>query len=101
MTARPQLADRTCALSRGIASSRAATMGARVLFKPHFPIALEGGRAMPVQKWVLAISTSALFSMLAGPALADCSALPSWQDLKTALANVVTAGGNGGLGFNM
>ncbi|MFL6824842.1 MAG: hypothetical protein ACJ8E2_00095 [Bradyrhizobium sp.] len=56
---------------------------------------------MSIQKWVLSISTSALFSILAGPALADCSALPSWQDLKTALANVVAAGGNGGLGFNM
>jgi len=56
---------------------------------------------MSIQKWVLSISTSALFSIVAGPALADCSALPSWQDLKTALANVAAAGGNGGLGFNM
>ena len=56
---------------------------------------------MCIQKWVLSISTSALFSILAGPALADCSALPSWQALKTALTSVVAAGGNGGLGFNM
>jgi len=56
---------------------------------------------MSIQKWVLPISTSALFSILAGPALADCSALPNWQSLKTALTNVVAAGGNGGLGFNM
>jgi hypothetical protein len=56
---------------------------------------------MSIQKWVLSISTSVLFSIIAGPALADCSALPSWQDLKTALTNVVAAGGNGGLGFNM
>ena len=56
---------------------------------------------MCIQKWVLSISTSALFSILAGPALADCTALPSWQALKTALTNVVAAGGNGGLGFNM
>jgi hypothetical protein len=56
---------------------------------------------MCIQKWVLSISTSALFSILAGPALADCTALPNWQALKTALTNVVAAGGNGGLGFNM
>ena len=56
---------------------------------------------MCIQKWVLSISTSALFSILAGPALADCSALPSWQALKTALTSVVAAGGNGGLEFNM
>jgi len=56
---------------------------------------------MSIRKWVHSISTSALFSILAGPALADCSGLPSWQDLKTALTAVVAAGGNGGLGFNM
>jgi hypothetical protein len=62
---------------------------------------VRGRRVMSIQKWVLSISTSVLFSIVAGPALADCSALPSWQDLKTALTNVVAAGGNGGLGFNM
>jgi hypothetical protein len=56
---------------------------------------------MLIQKWVRAISVSAPLAILAGPALADCSALPNWQALKTALATVVTAGGNGGLGFNM
>src|SRR5260370_42276607 len=54
---------------------------------------------MSIQKGVLSISTSVLFSIVAGPALADCSALPGWQDLKTALTNVVAAGGNGGLGL--
>lgn len=56
---------------------------------------------MLIKKWVLPISTTALFSIFAGPALADCSALPSWQALKLALAAVVSKGGNGGLGFNM
>jgi hypothetical protein len=56
---------------------------------------------MSVHKWVLSTSAGALFSLLAGPALADCSDLPSWQDLKAALVNVVAGGGNGGLGFNM
>ena len=56
---------------------------------------------MLIQKWVRAISTGALFSILAGPALADCTALPSWQALKTAITSVVAAGGNGGLGSDM
>jgi hypothetical protein len=56
---------------------------------------------MLIKKWVLPISTTALFSIFAGPALADCSSLPSWQALKAALAGVVSHGGNGGLGFNM
>lgn len=56
---------------------------------------------MSVQKWLLSISTGAFVSVLAGPALADCPALPNWYSLQTALASVVAAGGNGGLGFNM
>src|SRR2546423_15004767 len=56
---------------------------------------------MSTKKWALSIWTSVLYSTLAGPAMADCSALPNWQGLKTALANVVAAGGNGGLGLNM
>jgi len=56
---------------------------------------------MSTKKWALSIWTSVLCSTLAGPAMADCSALPNWQGLKTALANVVAAGGNGGLGLNM
>ncbi len=53
------------------------------------------------QNWMASFSTAALVSILAGPALADCSTLPTWQSLKTAVTNVVAAGGNGGLGFNM
>jgi hypothetical protein len=52
-------------------------------------------------KWMVSFSTAALVSILASPALADCSALPTWQSLKTQITNVVAAGGNGGLGFNM
>jgi hypothetical protein len=57
--------------------------------------------AMIRQKWMVSFSTAALVSILTSPALADCSALPTWQSLKTAVTNVVAAGGNGGLGFNM
>jgi hypothetical protein len=53
------------------------------------------------QKSILAFSTAAIVSILASPAFADCSQLPTWQTLKTAVTNVVAAGGNGGLGFNM
>ncbi len=53
------------------------------------------------QKRMASFSTAALILMLASPAFADCSALPTWQNLKTAVTNVVAAGGNGGLGFNM
>jgi hypothetical protein len=56
---------------------------------------------MTVQKWLLSVSTGAFVSILAGPAFADCPALPSWYKLQTALAKVVAAAGNGGLGFNM
>jgi Haem-degrading len=56
---------------------------------------------MTVQKWLLYVSTSAFVSILASPAFAACSALPSWKSLQTALTTVVGTGGNGGLGFNM
>jgi hypothetical protein len=56
---------------------------------------------MFMRKWMLATLNGALFSALAGPAFADCSDLPNWKDLKTAVTAVVAAGGNGGLGFNM
>jgi len=56
---------------------------------------------MTVQKWLLYVSTSAFVSILASPAFADCSAVPGWKSLQTALEDVVAAGGNGGLGFNM
>lgn len=52
-------------------------------------------------KWLFYLSTSACVSILASPAFADCAGLPGWKSLQTALANVVAAGGNGGLGFNM
>jgi hypothetical protein len=58
-------------------------------------------RTMTIHKRVLSVSAGALISILAGPALADCSGLPSWQALRNALVSVVSAGGNGGLGFNM
>ncbi len=53
------------------------------------------------EKWTVSLPTAALVSILASPAFADCSAVPTWQELKTAVSNVVAAGGNGGLGFNM
>src|SRR5689334_21141933 len=56
---------------------------------------------MPRRKWMVSLSTAALASILASPAFADCSGLPTWQSLKTAVTNVVAAAGNGGLGFNM
>ena len=56
---------------------------------------------MFIRKVLLSTSASAFFAILAGQAIADCSDLPSWADLKKALTDVVAAGGNGGLGFNM
>ena len=53
------------------------------------------------QKWMVSFSAAALASMLASAALADCSQLPTQQQLKTAVTNVVAGGSNGGLGFNM
>jgi hypothetical protein len=45
----------------------------------------------------------AILSMFAGPAFADCSALPGQAALKSALSGSITAasGANGGLGNNM
>src|SRR5438045_399207 len=57
--------------------------------------------AMSFRKVLLSTSASAFFAVLAGQAIADCSDVPSWADLKKALTDVVAAGGNGGLGFNM
>ena len=56
---------------------------------------------MSVPKFLVCVSTGVVISTFAGPALADCSDLPSWADLKKAVTDVVAAGGNGGLGFNM
>jgi hypothetical protein len=60
---------------------------------------------MNVKPRVLSYSISALVTLLTGPALADCSALPHFSLLRSALIGAITpasaANGNGGLGFNM
>ena len=57
---------------------------------------------MTINKWMLSVCTGALFSVAAGPVFANqCSGLPGWGALRSALENVVAAAGNGGLGFNM
>jgi uncharacterized protein GlcG (DUF336 family) len=55
---------------------------------------------MNIQRWVISGSITLGLSLLACPAFADCSALPSWRALKAALTSAVAAS-NGGLGFNM
>lgn len=45
-------------------------------------------------------SLGAVLSLLSGPAFADCSELPNWPSLRSALVSAV-ANSNGGLGFNM
>lgn len=55
---------------------------------------------MNMQRWVISGSISLGLSVLAFPAFADCSALPGWSALRTAL-NAAVASSNGGLGFNM
>jgi hypothetical protein len=56
---------------------------------------------MNIQSRVLSIS--ALVTLLTGPAFADCTALPSFSHLRSALVGAITpsTGANGGLGFNM
>ena len=58
---------------------------------------------MNIQRRVLSCSIGALVTMVAGPAFADCSALPNFSQLRSALIGAITpsAGANGGLGFNM
>ena len=58
---------------------------------------------MNIQKRVVSFSIGALVTMVAGPALADCSALPGFSELRSALIGAITpaSGPNGGLGFNM
>ena len=58
---------------------------------------------MNIQRRVLSCSIGALATMVAGPAFADCSALPTFAQLRPALIGAITpaAGANGGLGFNM
>ncbi len=55
---------------------------------------------MKMQRLMVSGAIGALTVLLAGPALADCSQLPGWSQLKTALASSITSA-NGGLGFNM
>jgi Haem-degrading len=62
-------------------------------------------------KFVFSGCVGAVLGLVAGPALAggssggngSCGSLPSWSALKSALTSSITAsaGGNGGLGFNM
>lgn len=54
-----------------------------------------------MQRWVISGSMSLGLIMLTCPAFADCSALPSWSQLRSALTSAVGKTGNGGLGFNM
>lgn len=58
---------------------------------------------MNIQQRVISCSISALIAVVAGPALADCSALPGFSELRSALISAITpaSGPNGGLGFNM
>src|SRR3979490_997769 len=58
---------------------------------------------MNVQQRIHSCSISALVIMVAGPAFADCSALPNFSQLRSALSSAITpaAGPNGGLGFQM
>ena len=58
---------------------------------------------MNVKRRILSCSISALVTMVTVPAFADCSALPEFSQLRSALAGAITptAGANGGLGFHM
>jgi hypothetical protein len=58
---------------------------------------------MNIQRRVLSCSISALATMVAGAAFADCSAVPTFTQLRPALVGAITpaAGANGGLGFNV
>jgi hypothetical protein len=56
---------------------------------------------MNMQRWAISGSISLGLSILACPAFADCSALPGWSALRTALKTAVANHSNGGLGFNM
>ena len=54
---------------------------------------------MCIQKWVLSISTSALFRSL--PARRRLHGIAQLAGLQNSATNVVAAGGNGGLGFTI
>jgi hypothetical protein len=57
---------------------------------------------MNIQQRVVSCSIGALV-LIAGPAFADCGALPDFSQLRSALVSSITpaAGANGGLGFHM
>src|ERR1700688_3094885 len=81
---------------------RAGTMGPAFRFSSHHP-SHQRSSTMNVQRRILSCSISALVTMVVGPAFADCSALPDFSQLRSALVSAITpaAGANGGLGFNM
>jgi len=57
---------------------------------------------MHTSRLIASGSFCAMVGLFAGPALADCSALPGQAALKTALVNATfNLGANGGFGFNM
>lgn len=56
---------------------------------------------MTMKRLLVSGSMSLGIAMLACPAFADCSALPTWSSLRTALDSSVGNPSNGGLGFNM
>lgn len=58
---------------------------------------------MSIRLRILPCSICVLVTMAAGPAVADCSTLPSFSELRSALIGAITpaSGPNGGLGFNM
>src|SRR3984893_10438211 len=76
--------------------------GTRACLSSHRP-SHQRSSTMNVQQRILSCSISALVIMVAGPAFADCSALPNFSQLRSALISAITpaAGANGGLGFNM
>src|ERR1700749_1034461 len=66
----------------------------------HSTASKEG--VMHMSRLIASGSFCAMVGLFAGPALADCSALPAQAALKTALVNATfNLGANGGFGFNM
>src|SRR3984893_4239912 len=81
---------------------RAGTMGPAFRFSSHHPLH-QRSNTMNVQRRILSCSISALVIMVVGPAFADCSALPDFSQLRSALVSAITpaARANGGLGVAM
>jgi hypothetical protein len=68
------------------------------------PYQRKGRLNMGVKHRLISGSVGLGFSLLASAALAQpnqCSSLPIWSALRSALQNAVAHSGNGGLGFNM